>query len=164
MTLAIAILALVTLERLGELILANANTQRLLVAGGREHGRAHYPWIVAVHAAWLIALWWYAPTRPVDLFWLALFALLILARIWVIATLGRRWTTRVITVPGEQLVRRGPYRLVDHPNYVVVVGEIAVLPMVFGLWQLALLFSLLNAIILWVRIRVENRALESLAR
>lgn len=162
MTLAVVILALVTLERLGELILANANTHRLLAQGGREHGRAHYPWIVAVHAAWLTALWWFAPPRPVDPFWLAMFGLLIIARVWVIATLGRRWTTRVITVPGEQLVRRGPYRFVDHPNYVVVAGEIAVLPLVFGLWQLALLFSLLNAVILWVRIRAENRALQAL--
>ena len=162
MTLAIAILAFVTLERLGELVLANVNTRRLLAAGGREHGRAHYPWIVAIHAGWLAALWWLAPGRPVDPYWLALFGLLLIARFWVIFALGRRWTTRVIAVPGEQLVRRGPYRLVDHPNYVVVVGEIAVLPLVFGLWQVALLFSLLNAVILWVRIRTENRALQEL--
>lgn len=159
MILALAILAFVTLERLGELALATANTRRLLAAGGREYGGDHYPWIIAVHVAWLAVLWWLAPGRPVDPFWLALFVILIIARIWVIATLGRRWTTRIIVAPGETLVRRGPYRFVNHPNYVVVVGEIAVLPLVFGLWPVALIFSALNAAILAVRIRAENRAL-----
>ena len=104
-------------------------------------------------------MWWLAPARPVDGFWLALFVLIELARIWVLLTLGRRWTTRIIVVPGEPLVRRGPYRFLNHPNYVVVVAEIAVLPLVFGLWQVALIFTLLNAAVLAVRIREENRAL-----
>jgi methyltransferase len=159
MTLNIVILALVTLQRLGELWLSNRNTRRLLARGARESGAAHYPLIVAVHVLWLAALWWLAPTRPIDGFWLAMFVLLELARIWVVASLGARWTTRIIMLPGEPLVRRGPYRFVNHPNYLVVVGEIAVLPLVFGLWQVALLFSLLNAAILAVRIREENRAL-----
>jgi methyltransferase len=80
----------------------------------------------------------------------------------VLRTLGPRWTTRIIVVPGELLVTRGPYRFVDHPNYLVVIAEIAILPLVFGLWQVALLFSLLNAIALAVRIRAENQALEAL--
>ena len=159
MTLNIVILALVTLQRLGELWLSNRNTRRLLARGARESGAAHYPLIVAVHVVWLAALWWLAPTRPIDGFWLAMFVLLELARIWVVASLGARWTTRIIILPGEPLVRRGPYRFVNHPNYLVVVGEIAVLPLVFGLWQVALLFSLLNAAILAVRIREESRAL-----
>jgi len=159
MTLNIVILALVTLQRLGELWLSNRNTRRLLARGARESGAAHYPLIVAVHVVWLAALWWLAPTRPIDGFWLAMFVLLELARIWVVASLGARWTTRIIMLPGEPLVRRGPYRFVNHPNYLVVVGEIAVLPLVFGLWQVALLFSLLNAAILAVRIREESRAL-----
>ena len=159
MTLNIVILALVTLQRLGELWLSNRNTRRLLARGARESGAAHYPLIVAVHVLWLATLWWLAPTRPIDGFWLAMFVLLELARIWVVASLGARWTTRIIMLPGEPLVRRGPYRFVNHPNYLVVVGEIAVLPLVFGLWQVALLFSLLNAAILAVRIREENRAL-----
>ena len=163
MSWSIAILAVVTLERLGELVLASANTRRLRAAGGREYGRGHYPWIVAAHAAWLVALWWLAPGRPIEGVWLAVFAVLLIARLWVIATLGRRWTTRIIAVPGETLVRRGPYRFVDHPNYVVVVGEIAVLPLVFGLWPVALVFSLLNAAVLWVRIRAENGALGRVA-
>jgi methyltransferase len=155
----VVILALVTLERLFELWLAARNTRRLVARGAVEHGRGHYPLLVALHVAWLVALWWLAPPRPVDGFWLAMLVLLILARIWVIATLGSRWTTRIIVLPDEPLVKRGPYRWLAHPNYVVVVGEIAVLPLVFGLWQVALVFSALNIALLWVRVRAENKAL-----
>ena len=159
MTLNIVILALVTLQRLGELWLSNRNTARLLARGAHEMGAAHYPLIVAVHVLWLAALWWLAPGQPIDGFWLAMFVLLELARVWVVASLGPRWTTRIIILPDEPLVGRGPYRLFDHPNYLVVIGEIAVLPLVFGLWEVALIFSVLNAAILTVRIRHENRAL-----
>jgi methyltransferase len=159
MILNIVILALVTLQRLGELWLSRRNTHRLLAQGASEHGAAHYPLVVLVHALWLIALWWLAPNRPVDGFWLALFVLLEIARIWVLASLGPRWTTRIIVLPQAPLVRRGPYRLVSHPNYMVVIGEIAVLPLVFDLWEVALVFTLLNAAILTIRIREENRAL-----
>ena len=159
MILNIVILALVTLQRLFELWLSNRNTRRLLAEGGHEYGASHYPLIVAVHAAWLAILWWLAPGRPVDGFWLGMYVLLEIARIWVLATLGRRWTTRIIVLPEAPLVARGPYRFINHPNYVVVVGEIAVLPLVFGLWQITLVFSLLNAAVLAIRIREENRAL-----
>jgi methyltransferase len=153
------ILVLVTLQRLGELWLSNRNTQRLLAQGAHEVGASHYPLIVALHALWLAALWWLAPTRPIDGFWLGMFVLIELARIWVLASLGQRWTTRIIVLPQAQLVRRGPYRWVNHPNYLVVIAEIAVLPLVFGLWQIALIFSALNAAVLTVRLREENRAL-----
>jgi methyltransferase len=159
MTLNIVILALVTLQRLGELWLSNRNTRRLLASGAHEVGAAHYPLIVAVHVLWLGALWWLAPQRPIDGFWLAIFVLLEVARIWVVATLGKRWTTRIIVLPGAPLVSRGPYRWVAHPNYLVVVGEIAALPLAFGLWQVTLVFTVLNAAVLAVRIRAENRAL-----
>jgi methyltransferase len=155
----VIILALVTLQRLGELWLSNRNTRALFAKGAVEHGRSHYPWIVAVHALWLALLWLVAPGRPIEGFWLAIFVLLQVARIWVLATLGPRWTTRIIAAPGEPLVRRGPYRWLDHPNYVIVAGEIAVLPLVFGFWDLAIIFSLLNAAVLSVRIREENKAL-----
>jgi len=155
----VVILALITLQRIGELWLSNRNTKRLLAHGAHEVGASHYPVIVAVHALWLTALWWLAPTRTVDGFWLGMFVLIELARIWVLASLGRRWTTRIIVLPQAQLVRRGPYRWVNHPNYLVVIAEIAVLPLVFGLWQIALIFSVLNAAVLTVRIREENRAL-----
>jgi methyltransferase len=155
----IALLAFVTLQRLIELPIAQANSRRLIARGGHEVGASHYPWIVDLHAAWLAALWWLAPGRPIHLPFLILFLLIEAGRIWVLRTLGRRWTTRIIIVPGEKLVARGPYRFVNHPNYLVVIGEIAVLPLVFGLWQVAILFSLMNAAVLTIRIRSENRAL-----
>jgi methyltransferase len=155
----ILLLALVTLQRLAEVIFSNANTRRLLSAGGHEVAAGHYPLIVAVHATWLLTLWWLAPGKPIQLPFLALFVLIELGRVWVLRTLGRRWTTRIIVVPGEKLVASGPYRFINHPNYLVVAAEVAVLPLVFGLWQVALLFSALNAAVLAVRIRAENRAL-----
>jgi methyltransferase len=155
----IVILALVTIERLGELWLANRNTKRLLAEGAQEHGAGHYPLIVALHASWLAALWWLAPTQPIEPLWLALFFLIEIGRLWVLATLGGRWTTRIIVLPDAPLVRRGPYRFVDHPNYLVVTAEILVLPLAFGLWRTALVFSAINAILLTVRIHTENRAL-----
>jgi len=158
-TLNLLILALVTLQRLGELWLANRNTRRLLSQGAREHAPGHYPLIVAVHALWLATLWWFGLDRPLDIFWLAMFVIVEIARIWVLASLGPRWTTRIIVLPEAPLVRRGPYRFVNHPNYLVVVAEIVVLPLVFGLWSVALLFSALNAAALAIRIHAENAAL-----
>jgi methyltransferase len=159
MTAATLILGLVTLQRLAELVVSQRNTRRLLARGAHEVGRAHYPAIVAVHALWLLALWIWAPGRPVAWPLIGLFLLLQAARIWVLATLGGRWTTRIIVLPGAPLVTRGPFRLMRHPNYAVVAGEIAVLPLAFGLWQIAALFSLLNAAVLWLRISIEERAL-----
>ena len=159
----IAILGFVTAQRLIELPIARANTARLLAAGGREVAPGHYPLIVALHATWLVCLWWFALGRPIHIGLLILFGLVELGRVWVLQTLGPRWTTRIVIVPGERLVARGPYRFVDHPNYLVVIAELLILPLVFGLWQIALIFSLLNALILIVRIRAENRALESLS-
>ncbi len=155
----IALLAFVTLQRLVELPIARANTKRLLAAGGYEVGASHYPLIVALHASWLVTLWWLAPGLPINLPFLALFILIEAGRFWVLWTLGRRWTTRIIVVTGETLVAQGPYRYIDHPNYWVVAGEIAVLPLVFGLWEPAVIFSALNAAVLAVRILAENRAL-----
>ncbi len=159
MTLAFVILALVTFQRAFELWLSNRNTSRLIARGAREHGREHYPLIVAVHVLWLAALWWFAPGRATNPYWLAIYVLLQAARLWVLASLGERWTTRIIVLADASLVARGPYRFVNHPNYVVVIAEIAVLPLVFGLWQVALIFTLLNAAVLTIRIRAENRAL-----
>ncbi len=159
MSAATLILALVTLQRLSELVIARRNTAALLARGAYEVSPGHYPLIVAVHAGWLAALWWLAPGRPISWPLIGLFLLLQLGRVWVLATLGRRWTTRIIVVPGERLVTKGPFRLLRHPNYAVVVLEIAVLPLVFGLWQLALIFSVLNAAVLAIRIRAEGKAL-----
>ena len=156
------VLAVVTLQRLGELWLAERNTKRLLAQGAHEVGRGHYPFMVAVHAGWLLALWLLGPGPPIHLVPLAIYILLQVARVWVIMSLGERWTTRIIVLPGAPLVRRGPYRWLDHPNYLIVVAEIAVLPLVFGLPVVAGFFSVLNAIVLWVRIREENKALSDL--
>jgi methyltransferase len=159
----IAILAFVTFQRLAELVLARQNTARLLAMGAREHAPGHYPLIVAVHTLWLASLWWLAPGRPIHWPLFILFVLLQLGRVWVLRTLGPRWTTRIIVLPGAPLVTRGPFRFVSHPNYLVVIGEIAVLPLVFGLWQVAALFTVLNALVLTIRIRAESRALSSVA-
>jgi methyltransferase len=159
---AVAILGFVTLQRLFEMRLAESHSRKLLAGGAVEHGRGHYAFIVALHAVWLAALWWWAPGQPINIALLILFAILQAGRVWVIRSLGARWTTRIIVKPGAPLVRRGPYRFVNHPNYMIVTGEIFVLPMVFGLWEIALVFSALNAAILTVRIRTEDRALASL--
>lgn len=157
--LACAILAFVTLQRLGELVLARRNTARLMANGAVEASAGHYPLIVTLHGAWLLGLWLLAWDLRPNLAWLGVFAVLQLLRVWVLATLGARWTTRIIVVPGEVLVDKGPYRFLSHPNYCVVAAEIIVLPLVFGLAGYGLVFSLLNAAVLFLRIRAENRAL-----
>ncbi|WP_068072807.1 isoprenylcysteine carboxyl methyltransferase family protein [Novosphingobium lentum] len=159
MTLAIAVLLFVTAQRLGELIIARRNTRLLMAQGAIEHGRAHYPVMVLLHASWLATLWLLAWDRPVNLLLLAAFMVMQGLRVWVLMVLGTRWTTRVIVLPGEPLVARGPFRWVRHPNYCIVVAEIALLPLAFGLIGVAIVFSLLNAWMLWVRIGCENQAL-----
>lgn len=159
MTLPYAIMAFVTLQRLSELVIARRNTARLLADGAHEVGARHYPVMVAMHAAWLAVLWLTVGDRPVNFALLVLFGFLQLMRIWVLATLGPRWTTRIIVTRGAPLVNKGPFRLLRHPNYVVVTAEIAVLPLAFGLTWIAALFTLLNAAMLYVRIGAENRAL-----
>lgn len=158
---ALAFIAFLLLQRGAELVLARRNTRRLLARGAVEHGAGHYPLIVALHAAWLLAICLWGASRPVSPGWLAAFALLQLGRFWVLASLGPRWTTRIIVLP-QPLVARGPFRWLRHPNYTVVVAEIAVAPMVLGLVWVAVVFSVLNALVLWVRIRAENAALASL--
>jgi methyltransferase len=165
MSLAALVLALVTLQRLAELVLAERNTRRLRAQGAHEIGAGHYPLIVALHGAWLAGLWYLSVWRgaqPIDWLWLGVFIALQLLRVWVIATLGPRWTTRIIVVPDAPLVKRGPYRLIAHPNYAVVAGEILVLPLAFGLVWYGVAFSVLNALVLGWRISVENKALAKL--
>lgn len=159
----IALLTFVTLQRLAELVHARRNTAALLARGAREYAPEHYPLMVAMHAAWLIGLWLLAIGRSVDPAWFLLFMVLQGLRLWVLATLKERWTTRIIILPGAALVRKGPYRLLSHPNYAIVVGEIAVLPLAFGMPLYAAIFSLLNGIILTIRIRAENACLRQSA-
>lgn len=159
MTAAVLILSLVTAERLLELWISNRNTRILLRRGAIEHAGGHYPLIVLLHGAWLAGLWVLAWDNAPNAIWLAVFVGLQVLRFWVLITLGGRWTTRIIVLPHAPLITAGPYRLMPHPNYLVVIGEIAVLPLVFGLPWFALVFSILNGLVLSIRIRAENVAL-----
>jgi len=157
------VVLLVAAQRLIELAIARRNTTRLLAAGGYEIGAAHYPLFVLLHGTWLAALLLLIPAgTPVNWPLLGLFALLQFGRVWVIVSLAGRWTTRIIVCPDEPLSRRGPYRYLRHPNYVIVAGEIAILPLAFGAWQIAAAFSAVNLALLAWRVRAEDRALESL--
>ena len=151
------IVALVAAQRLGELVLSRRNAKRLLAAGGSEAGAGHYPVLVMVHAGWLVALAVAVPAhRPAAWGLVALYAALQGVRYWIIATLGARWTTRIITVPGRRPVRHGPCRFLRHPNYLVVACEIALLPLVFGAWRIALVLCLLEK---WWRLGIKRRFL-----
>jgi methyltransferase len=153
------ILGAITLQRVGELVISRANTRKLLAGGAVEVASWHYPLIITVHAAWLSSLWVLGRDQPVNVVALAGYLILQCLRFWVIRTLGSRWTTRIIVLPGQPLVSAGPYRFLSHPNYAVVAGEIAVLPLALGLPLLAFLFTILNAAVLAIRIRAESRAL-----
>jgi methyltransferase len=153
------LLAYVTAQRLVELRWAKQNEERLLAAGGVEYGQSHLRLMTLLHAGWLAGLWLLAYDHSVHLAYFAVFVLLQIGRFWVLLTLGRRWTIRVIVMTGEKLVASGPYRWLRHPNYAIVIGEIAVVPLALGMPYYALVFSLLNAILLLIRIRQENAAL-----
>ncbi|MEV0582862.1 isoprenylcysteine carboxyl methyltransferase family protein [Nonomuraea sp. NPDC050310] len=163
----LVLIGLVGVERLAELVVARRNLAWARARGGIEYGRSHYPGIVLAHVALLVGapLEVWLLDRP-FLPWLGwpMLALVVLAqalRWWCITTLGHRWNTRVIIVPGLPLVSAGPYRLLRHPNYVAVVVEGLALPLVHTAWLTALLFTLANAALLAVRIRVENQALST---
>jgi methyltransferase len=161
MTPAVVLLGAVTLSRLAELVHARRNTRSLLAKGAFEVAPEHYPCIVALHAAWLGSLWVGGGDSVIVPFWLAVFVALQLLRMWVLITLGSRWTTRIIILPGAPLIAKGPYLYLSHPNYAVVCAEIAVLPLCLGLPWHALLFTVLNAMVLNVRIAAENDALKN---
>ncbi len=167
-TLLVLAVGLVALQRLLELLLSRRNERLLRARGAVERGHRHYPLIVAMHSLWLLStlaegilrgpdppLWWPVP--------LALFLLVQPLRYWAIFSLGEYWNTRILVVPGAGLVRHGPYKHLRHPNYVVVAVEILTFPLIFGAWITALVFSVLNAALLSVRIKEENRALAELA-
>lgn len=157
------LLLLATLQRLTELVIANRNTRALLAEGAYEVGRGHYPAIVFLHTAWLAVLWALF-LFDLTLFqpWAAIAYLLVqVLRLWTLLSLGRYWTTRVIVVPNAPLVRNGPYRFMRHPNYLVVVLEIALLPLALDSWPIALGFSIVNAIVLAWRIKVESETFPS---
>ena len=164
-----ALVVAVGLERLGELGISVRNARWAFSRGGVERGQGHYPWMVALHvgllAGCLAEVW--VLDRPFEalLGWpmLALALGSQALRWWCIGTLGHRWNTRVIVVPGLPLVERGPYRFFSHPNYVAVVIEGVALPLVHSAWMTAVAFSAVNAGLLAVRIRCENAALREAA-
>ena len=155
-----AVLGLVVLQRLAELVLAARNTSRLRAAGAFELDARGYPAFVLLHGGWLVSLALLVPaTAPPSWPLLAVYAVLQLGRVWILASLGRRWTTRIIVLPGAPLVRRGPYRFVRHPKYLIVAAEIVVLPLAFGAVAIAIVFSLANLALVARRIAIEERAL-----
>jgi methyltransferase len=158
----------VAVQRLLEIRLSRRNERRLRARGAVERGGGHYPVMVAIHALWLVSMLVEGLLRGPEIPWwwpvpLAAFVLAQPLRYWAILSLGENWNVRVLVVPGEKLVRSGPYRYFPHPNYMVVVVEVLTLPLIFGAWVTALVFSVLNAGFLYVRIREEARALEELA-
>lgn len=163
MSILYAVVGVVAAQRIGELALAAANRRRLLAEGGVEIDRAGYPWLAGLHAAWLASLAVFVPAdAAASWLLLAVYAALQLGRLWVLASLGRRWTTRIIVLPGAPLVTAGPYRFLRHPNYAIVAAEIAALPLAFGATGLAAAFSAGNLVLLARRIAIENRALAPL--
>ena len=161
----VVLVALVGLERLAELVVSQRNTAWSFARGGREHGAGHYPFMVVLHSGLLAGalVEVLLADRPyVPLLAWTMLALVVLAqalRWWCITTLGKRWSTRVVVVPGLPLVTGGPYRWLPHPNYVAVVVEGFALPLVHSAWLTALVFTLANAALLRVRIGVEDAAL-----
>jgi methyltransferase len=152
---------MVTLQRLSELVIAHRNTTALKVLGAVEHGARHYPVMVLLHASWLAGLWWFGWDAVVVWPLMALYIVLQAFRLWILASIGRRWTTRILSVPGETLVAKGPYRFVRHPNYVLVLLEVPLLPLALGLTWFAALYGVLNIAMLAWRISVEEAALKA---
>jgi methyltransferase len=158
----LVIVGLVALERIAELIYAHRNTRGLLSAGAEEVGRGHYPLIVLLHLAWLLSVYYFADKNMPPVWgWIAFYAALQGLRYWAIASLGRYWTTRIITLSNAPLVTRGPYRFMRHPNYLVVILEILALPLAFGELQVASIFSWFNVILIAWRVRIETKALDA---
>lgn len=156
------ILAAVAVQRLAEMIQADRNTKRLLARGAIEVAPYQHPFFVLFHAGWLVAMLVFISSSTAPNWWLiAAYALVECGRVWTITTLGPYWTTRIITVPNEPLVRRGPYRFMKHPNYLIVTAEIALLPLAFGAWAIALVATIVNAALLIWRIGAENQAIKN---
>jgi len=160
-TATLVFLGFIVVQRLSELAIAKRNTARLLAKGAHEVGAAHYPFMVVLHTAWIACLIIFGVNEAVAMSWFAVFAVLQVLRVWILCSLGERWTTRIIIVE-EPLVVRGPFKYVSHPNYMLVIAEIFVAPMVLGLAWVAAIFTVLNAAMLYVRINKEHRALASL--
>lgn len=160
-----AVFAYVVIQRLAELAYANANTRRLLAEGGREYGADHYPLFILLHTGWLISIALFAePTTRPDMLLLNAFIASQTFRFWTLASIGRWWTTRIISAPHFPRVKRGPYRYIKHPNYALVVVEIALLPLLLGSLSAAICYSILNAALLAWRLKIETAVLADRSR
>lgn len=147
-------------QRLMELYVANRNQKWLQSQGAIEYGREHYGYMIALHTLFicsLVAEYWFSNGKKIDFVFLIIYLALLAFKIWVLSSLGRYWNTRIFRVPAANPVMRGPYKIFKHPNYFVVVCEVALIPLVFHLYYTAIIFSILNAVMLWVRIKVENK-------
>ena len=157
------ILIFITLQRIGELLWSHRNTKRLLALGAREYFPHHYWMIVTLHVSWLIMLFYKLSSVSyllINWFFVGVFVVLTVFRLWVLISLGTYFTTRIISLHTDPLVKSGPYRWLKHPNYQVVKLEIICVPLIFGWWDIAILWGTLNFLILWHRVRREEEALE----
>jgi len=159
----VLVISVIILSRIGELILSKSNEKWLLQNGAVEYGNKHYPFIIALHILFFISLIIEYTTKQnasFSLFILLFYFSLLALKTWVILSLGKFWSTKIYRIPGAPLVKKGPYNYFKHPNYLIVVAEIALIPMIFHLYLTAIAFTLLNAIMLFVRIKVENKVLQ----
>lgn len=157
----IMFLVFVVVQRLGELYISRANTKALRAKGAIEFGSEHYQYFASLNFLWIFGLVLAGHIEQVNYYWLGIFAVLQIFRFWILTSLGERWTTRIIVLD-EPLVSDGPYKYFRHPSYMLTITEVFVAPMVLGLWQLAIVFLFLNAGMLFVRIRAEEKALTHL--
>ncbi len=155
-------LSLVAL-RIGELILSNNNEKWLLANGAVEYGKQHYPWMIALHISFFISLlveYYFQTAHSCNYYLLFSFCVLIALKVWVITSLGKYWNTKIYHIPNAGLIKKGAYKYFKHPNYAIVIVEIAIIPLMFHLYFTAIVFSILNAAMLYVRISEENKILQ----
>jgi len=159
----ILFISFVILLRLGELLLSRRNEKWLLLNGAVEYGNKHYPFMVTLHSSFILSLileYSTQQTPSYNIFFIILYFLIIAFKIWVVISLGKFWNTKIYHISGVSLIKKGPYKYLKHPNYLVVMAEIAVIPLAFHLYYTAVIFTLLNFIMLGIRIREENKALQ----
>jgi len=159
----ILFISFIILLRLGELLYSKRNEKWLLQNNAVEYGKKHYPFIVALHVLFILSLileYWIKQPVSYSVYFLIFYFLLLLFKAWVILSLGKFWNTKIYHIPNVPPIKKGPYKYIKHPNYLIVIIEIAIIPLIFHLYFTAIIFSILNAIMLSVRIKEENRALE----
>jgi len=148
------------IQRLSELLIASRNEKWLLSQGAVQYGQSHYPFIVAMHTLFIVSIiveYILKPNSPIDFIFLVLFLLVLAFKFWALSSLGKYWNTKIYRIPGVYPIKKGPYKIFKHPNYMEVCLEIAIIPLVFHLYYTAIIFTVLNAIMLSVRITVENK-------